>query len=189
MRRMLATLSLLSLLLGGGAQAQSAQFKGMPALSRELATRLAPPGMSLELDWFLPAPGLDDLVGTWSTFGSEHSFQNGSPNALSMVIWHVTLTNLARSIGQWCEAPPLMFENSFAVALRRLCGWPGSAAKDETALEAFWLSLMGHAAPRSEFLAWRAFFLTSSYRDKPARETIPAMALAIMLNPYFLLAR
>ena len=46
---------------------------------------------------------------------------------------------------------------------------------------------MGFSAPREEYLAWRDFFLNSSYRDKPAREAVPAMALSIMLNPHFLL--
>ena len=180
----------LAICLGGARPwAQSAQFKGMPALSRELSTRLAPPTMALDLDWYLPAPGLDDLVGTWSTFGSEHSFQNGTPNALSMVIWHVTLANLARNLGDWCVSPPLMFEDRFAATLRRLCGWPAPDASNDATLEAFWLSLMGPAAPRAEFVAWRDFFRNSSYRDRSARETVSAMALAIMLNPYFLLNR
>ena len=31
------------------------------------------------------------------------------------------------------------------------------------------------------------YFLSSSYRDRPATETIAAMTLAITMNPYFLM--
>lgn len=170
--------------------AQSAQYKGLPVLSRELGSRIAPPGMTIELDWFLPAPTLADLLGTWSAFGSEHSFQNGAPNALNMTIYHVTLTNFARAMGTWCEAPPLVFEDRFADTLEQLCQWPQAGARDEDTLQAFWLGVMGYAAPRAEYEAWRDFFLGSTtYRDKPARETVSAMALAILMNPYVLLHR
>ena len=190
-RRLLAA-SLLAATLGwhaAPAQAQSAQFKGIAAVSRELSARIAAPGLAVELDWFLPAPGLGDLLGAWSIFGSEHTFQNGTPNTLNMVIYHVTLTNFARTLGQWCRTPPLAFEDRFAATLGRLCKWPAPEAKDDATLQAFWLALMGFAAPREEYEAWRTFFLTSSYRDRPARETVPAMALALTLNPFFLLHR
>lgn len=173
----------------GPLAAQSAQFKGVAALSRELSARIAAPGLSVELDWFLPAPGLNDLLGAWSAFGSEHTFQNGTPNTLNMVVYHVTLTNFARTLGVWCKTPPLRFEDRFAATLGRLCTWPAAAAKDDATLQAFWLALMGFAAPREEYEAWRTFFLTSSYRDRPASETVPAMALALTLNPHFLLHR
>jgi hypothetical protein len=70
-----------------------------------------------------------------------------------------------------------------------MCTWPQADAKDEAVMLPFWVSLMGYSAPREEYEAWRKFFLTSSYANKPARETISAMALAITLNPYFLLHR
>lgn len=168
---------------------QSAAFKGMPSLSRELSSRIAPRDMPLELDWFLPAPGLDYLVGRWSSFGSEHSFHNGSPNALSMVIWHVTLSNFAAQLGNWCTRPPLTFEGHFAATMGKLCSWPAADAKNEDTMLSFWVAMMGFAAPREEYVAWRDFFLASSYRDKPGRETVAAMALAITMNPYFLLHR
>ncbi len=36
---------------------------------------------------------------------------------------------------------------------------------------------------------WRDFFLASSYRDRPANETVAAMTLAITMNPYFLISK
>jgi hypothetical protein len=170
------------------ATAQTAEFKGMPTLSRELAPRLAPAGMTFDLDWYLPAPGLDYLLGKWSSFGSEHAFRNGVPNALNMTVYHATLSRFSTALGDWCKAPPLTFENRFAGTLWALCRWPAQEAQNDTVLLSFWVGLMGYGAPESEYQAWRAFFL-DTYRDKPARETVSAMALAIFLNPHFLLHR
>jgi len=72
--------------------------------------------------------------------------------------------------------------------LRTLCRWPAAAAKADAVLLEFWLSVMGHNAPHTEYLAWREFFLTT-YANRPAAETIDAMTLAITMNPYFLLHR
>ncbi|MET0652532.1 MAG: hypothetical protein ABWY63_08430, partial [Hyphomicrobiaceae bacterium] len=68
--------------------AQTSRFKGWAAISKELSTRIAPKGESLDLDRFLPAADMEDLLGSWSTFGSEHAFQNGLPNSISIAIWH-----------------------------------------------------------------------------------------------------
>ena len=79
-------------------KAQNAQFKGWAAVSRELSTRLAAPGASLDLHKFVPADDLDELLGTWNRFGDEHTLQNGSPNSVSMVIWRVALSGFAKSV-------------------------------------------------------------------------------------------
>jgi hypothetical protein len=191
MRRALAALLAALTLVASALPAlgQSAEFKGMPNVSRELSSRIAPRDLPFELDWYLPAPGLDYLVGRWSSFGTEHSFHNGSPNALSMVIWHVTLTNFTGQLGHWCTRPPFTFDSHFTATMTKLCSWPSAQAKGEDVMLSFWVALMGFAAPREEYVAWRDFFLTSSYRDKPGRETVAAMALAITMNPYFLLHR
>ena len=189
MRRLATLVTAALATLAAPALAQQAEFKGMPTVSRELSSRIAPRDLPLELDWFLPAPGLDYLVGRWSSFGSEHSFHNGTPNALSMVIWHVTLNNFSGKLGEWCSKPPFTFESHFAATMTRICTWPQAQAKDEDTMLSFWVALMGFSAPREEYVAWRDFFLTSSYRDKPAREAVAAMALAITLNPHFLLHR
>jgi hypothetical protein len=188
-RRLLAALALAAVATTSSAWAQSAEFKGMPQISRELSNRIAPRDKPLDLDWFLPAPGLDYLVGRWSSFGSEHSFHNGAPNALSMVIWHVTFSNFARNLGNWCQTHSLVFEDHFAHTMWRLCTWPKPEAKNEDVLLQFWVAMMGFSAPREEYVAWRDFFLNSSYRAKSGKETIEAMALAIMMNPHFLLHR
>jgi hypothetical protein len=193
-RPRMATLTLLVGLLGAialpcAAHAQSSQFKGWPAVAHELSTRLAPPGQELALDQFIPAEGLNELLGTWDSFGGEHNFTNGSPNAVNMVIWRVVLSGFARGVAESCETPRLAFQTRFLGTLKRLCGWPNPDAKSEGVMQDFWFGVMGYNAPETEYRAWRDFFLTSSYRDSSARETIDAMTLAITMNPYFLLHR
>ncbi len=184
-----AALALGLCIAAGPATAQMSQFKGMTATSQGLSARIAPAAMPMELDWYLPAYGLDHLLGSWFTFGSEHSFQNGTPNALSMVIWHVTLSGFANSMGASCQWPQLALHPQFLANLKKLCAWPAAEAKTDDVLQAFWLAVMGYDAPRAEYVAWRDFFLASSYKERPAPETISAMTLAIVMNPHFLLQR
>jgi hypothetical protein len=176
--------------LCAGAQtavAQTAQFKGWYVVSSELSTRLAPKGVPLDLDRFLPAEDMEDLLGTWFRFGGEHTYQNGLPNSVNMVIWHVALSRFSKSMAASCKTPELAFHPRFLATLERLCTWPAAQAQSEPVLLDFWLSVMGYNAPEEEFLAWRDFFIRSSYRSRPANETIDAMTLAITMNPYFLL--
>lgn len=186
----LACATLLTVTVGAStwAEAQNAQFKGWAAISRELSTRLASPGTSLNLQQFVPADDLEDLLGTWYRFGDEHTFQNGSPNSLSMVIWRVALSGFAKSVANSCRQPRLTFHQRFLTTLRALCRWPAAEAKTDAVLLEFWFSVMGHNAPQTEYMAWREFFLTT-YANRPASETIGAMTLAITMNPYFLLHR
>lgn len=187
MIRLLALALVLGLGAGGArAEVTSSQFKGLAAASRELSSRIAAEGAPIELDSFLPAKDLDSLLGSWANFGSEHSFRNGVPNSLNMVIWHATLSRFAAAVGDSCAGPRLSFHPRFRATLRRVCAWPADEAKSDDALLAFWLALMGHGAPEAEFAAWRDFF-RASYSGKPAAETVAAMTLAITMNPHFLL--
>jgi hypothetical protein len=162
------------------------RFKGLFALSQELSARIAPVDSPIELDRFMPADGLDDLVGTWSNFGTEHRFQNGTPNAVNMVLLRLAFAGFARSLAKSCGSPQMLLTDGFYDTLETLCAWPSAKAKGDTALTAFWLGLMGYDAPEKEFQVWRDFF-RHTYAKKKAAETIEAMTLAIMLNPYFLL--
>src|SRR6266540_7327379 len=124
--------------------AQNSQFKGWAAVSRELSTRLAPPGIALNLYQFVPADDLDDLLGTWYRFGDEHTFQNGSPNSVSMVIWRVALSGFAKSVAGSCQTPQLEFHQQFMKTLLTLCRWPAAEAKADAVMLDFWFSVMGY---------------------------------------------
>ena len=175
--------------LAPAAQAQSAQFKGWSAVSRELSTRLARPGAPLDLDRFMPAEDVDGLLGTWNGFGDEHTFKNGAPNSVNMMIWRVALSRFAKSVAASCKTPELDFSDRFLETLEKLCTWPSAFAKSEAVLSEFWFAVMGYNAPEAEYRAWREFFLASAYRDRPAADAVEAMTFAITMNPYFLLHR
>lgn len=187
MRRLLAMALAVGLwAIGPAAMAQTSQFKGLAAASRELSSRIAPKESPIELGHFLPAEDLDVLLGSWANFGSEHNFRNGVPNSLNMVIWHATLSRFAAAMGESCAKPRLAFHARFQATLKKVCGWPAAEAKSEAALTEFWLALMGYGAPEAEYAAWRDFF-RAAYAGKPAAETVAAMTLAITMNPHFLL--
>ena len=170
----------------GSSVAQTSRFKGWASISKELATRIAPKGETLDLDRFLPAEAMEDLLGSWSTFGSEHSFQNGLPNSINIAIWHATLSNFAKSIGASCSKPQLEFHPQFVQTLQKLCTWPATDAQADALMMEYWLYIMGYNAPEAEYVAWRGYFL-ASYGSRPGAETVTAMTLAITMNPYFLL--
>ena len=48
---------------------------------------------------------MDDLLGTWSRSAPSTRFQNGSPNSVNMVIWHVALSGFAKSVAGSCAQP------------------------------------------------------------------------------------
>ena len=190
MRNLPLSLVALALCSAPALAADSApQFKGMAMISMELSARIAPREEPFELDRFMPADGLDELAGTWSNFGAEHRFSNGTPNPVNTVIIHASLSGFAAAMGKSCREPLLQLNDRFADTLEEICAWPKPKAKTDAAMSAFWLALMGYEAPKQEYLAWRDFFLSSSYRDRPATETVAAMTLAITMNPYFLITK
>ncbi len=168
------------------AGAAPAQFKGLSALSKELSARIAPLEAPIELDRFMPADGLDDLTGTWSAFGTEHTFRNGQPNAVNMVLLRLAFSRFAKSLAASCASPQLLLNEPFFDTLEALCTWPSAEARSEDVLIAFWLAMMGYNAPKSEYEIWRDFVRDTYTKRKPS-EAIEAMTVALMLNPYFLL--
>ena len=171
------------------ASAQISKFKGWASVNRELTARIAPSGVEFEMEKYIPATGLEQLLGTWNSFGAEHSFKNGLPNPLNMLIWQVALKSVSGVMGRACSSTQIRYHQKFVAILQKLCTWPAATAKDQDVLMDFWLSLMGYNAPESEFTAWQEFFTTSSYKNRKPDETIEAMAFAIFMNPYFLLNR
>jgi len=131
---------------------------------------------------------MEDLLGTWSTFGSEHYFRNGYPNSLSMMIWHVVMSGFADAMGQSCAGPKLNFNPTFLATLDQVCAWPEATSQSDKALRDFWVAIMGFNAPETEYVAWRDF-IRREYAGKPAAETVRAMVLAVTLHPNFLLHR
>ncbi len=182
-------LLIVAVLASQNSLAQHSQYRGFAAVMKELSVRLAKPGQVIDLYEYVPAEGLETLLGTWYTFGSEHEFRNGSPNSVNVLIWYVTLNDLSAVFGNSCASPKLDFNPEFLGVLNKICDWPKDKAAVEDVMLAYWFSIMGYNAPESEYIQWRDFFLKSSYRTKTAKETVTAMTLAMTMNPYFLLNR
>jgi len=88
------------------------------------------------------------------------------------------------------ESPPaqLAVRPTFHAALMPLCKWPADSAKSDTALYNYYTALLSFDAPPEEFAAWKDYFLNNAqYANAPASTALPAMTLAALFNPYFLL--
>lgn len=166
--------------------ALAARIKGLSAISQELSARIAVPEDPIDLSDFMPGEGLETLTGTWQPQGSEHTFQNGEPNAVNMVLIRLAFSRFAQNLAGSCQTAYFSLNDDFYDALEALCAWPSADARSDEVLQDFWLYLMGYSAAESEYIAWRGFILRE-YGGKPARETIEAMTLSLMLNPYFLM--
>ena len=134
------------------------------SMSKELSTRIAPKGEPLDLDRFLPAEDMEDLLGTWSAFGGEHVFQNGLPNSVNMVIWHASLSRFRQEHRRSC----MQVRNSSStrkfsqIAARSCAPGPQPAPRSERAADGLLAQRHGlQRAGRPNLLAWRDFFLAS----------------------------
>lgn len=166
--------------------AQAARMKGLSVISQELSSRIATPDMPIDLTDFMPGEGLETLAGSWLPQGTEYSFQNGDPNAVNMVLIRLTFFRFAQSLAKSCETAHFPLNDNFYDTLEALCAWPSPEAQKDGVMQDFWLYLMGYDAAETEYTAWRDF-IRRDYGGKPARESIEAMTLSLMLNPYFLL--
>ncbi len=165
-----------------------ANFKGDYVIGKTLEERLMPDGKTFNFDQYTSDPGLSYLLGVWDDFGTQHVFRNGLPNPVNTLVWYTSLSSLADDLAANCGPAPKIVSNAeFAKALSAICQWPAATAKTDSAMLGFWIALMGYDAPESEYDAWKSFFLTSSYQNRPAPETVKAMTQAILLNPYFLI--
>lgn len=167
-------------------QSTPARLKGLSAISQELSARISLKDDPIDLTSFMPGEGLQSLTGAWLPKGAGNSFQNGEPNAVNMALLRLVFSRFANSLARSCDSAEYSFNDRFYDTLEALCAWPSEDAQSEEVMLDFWLFLMGYNAEQSEYLAWREFIRTS-YGDKSPGESIEAMTLALMLNPYFLL--
>lgn len=172
----------------------AAQFRGYTEINRILKERIIRPS-GFELGRYvgeqISEPNANNLVallGTYQGTDTEGAFKNGDPNAFNMTLWHLLLSRLADDIGRQCKNKnQLPVLPAFAAVLKPVCSWPNASAKDDSVLHAYWLVITGYEMPDDEYNTWKTFFLSDTYAQKPAREAVAAMTLAIFYNPYFLL--
>jgi hypothetical protein len=167
-------------------------FKGYDALNSLVRDRLIAPGKAYDVGSYLGSSQLESLLGTYQSNGLNQLFVNGSPNVLNMVLYHLALSGLAGDIGGLCGQPSTSalagyVSADFQAALTPLCAWPAPSAKTGDVLLGFYTAVMSFDAPPEEYQAWSQFFLGPDFSARTAKDTVTAMSLTLLLNPYFLL--
>lgn len=184
-------------LLPLSATAQVGQYRGYVMSQSLLSERLLDQAEGINYSNFLyplsgqPLLSMLDLLGSYQGGSlSKREFRNGQPNSVNMLLWYMVLNSFAFEVQKNCNNTfTLPLSTAFRQTLNQICQWPQATAQSESAMQAFWLAIMGYDAPEEEFQAWREFFLNSSYASKPAHETVSAMVLAMVYNPHFLLRK
>lgn len=184
---------LLLLWMPAAALANVGEYRGYVAAQNLLAERLLLEGQPDRPFSFYPYTdnqgGLLNLLGFYQSTG-ENSFRNGQPNAINTLVWQLVLQGFANDLADHCRGQSsLLLQPVFQSTLATVCRWPAPEAQEESTMRMLWLSVMGYDAPEEEFLAWRDFFLRSSYAAKPAAEAVPALLFSILYNPHFLLRK
>ena len=141
--------------------------------------------------------GLKDLLGVYVQVNGATIFKNGTPNALNMALWQTVCRGFAHDLAQVCAPGGLQgmgftLRDVLASKLLPLCKWPAATAKDEQVMLNVWMAVMGFQAPKSEFVAWRQWFVETqapAYDTAANTEVLTAMLEAAMMNPYFLLSQ
>ncbi|WP_394832644.1 hypothetical protein LVJ94_39685 [Pendulispora rubella] len=185
-----------------GVDSKSAHYRGYVAMNEILRSRLVAKPTSFTLSQYLEDPSSDagtglvlaKLLGDWSGDGSRNAFQNGDPNAMSLVIWRMAFTGLGKDVASLCPGasklrtiPDFELRSSLVPVVQSLCTWPQDQAREDTVLRSFWQGLTGYDAPPKEYEAWREEFLGPTFQNATAETLITTMVTAALLNPYVLL--
>ena len=175
-----------------GNELSPALLYGYKVVEEKVAARLLRPGAVVNLSDYLDGvaghlgtSSVVDLLGAYKSADSVTNFRNGSPSAISTLLYWVAFSGLAADL--YHRKPGLPLQPGFETLLGQVGRWPREEAKADALLEALWLQVMGFAAPAEEFRAWRDFFRQSSYARKAGAETVPVMLATILMNPFFLL--
>lgn len=175
-------------LLTSPARAGVGEYRGFVAAQNIIAERLMA-GPFMFYDYVGSQYGLLNLMGYYDPNG-ENAFRNGEPNAINTLIWQMALDAFAKDMAGHCEGRSrLLLQPLFQSTLATICRWPAPEAQSEPAMRMLWLSVMSYDAPEEEYLAWRDFFLRSSFASRPASEAVPALLFSILYNPHFLLRK
>jgi len=190
-KSMIACLTLLSCFFHPAmATAKVGEYRGYIAAESLISERLLLEGAPFSFSTYSNGQrGLLNLLGFYESDG-ENSFRNGQPNSINMLMWQMVLQGFASDVAAHCtNQSRLLFQPVFRSTLDTLCRWPSPEAQDDATMRMFWLSVMSYDAPEEEYLAWRDFFLRSSYVSRPASEAVSALILSILYNPHFLLRK
>jgi hypothetical protein len=135
--------------------------------------------------------GIATILGGFSGDGVENDFRNGKPNGMNTAVWKLAVKRFVYNLVD-CASPDDRKRGHYKISrhLRDLivktCQWP---QVEKPYLTDLWTLLMGYQAPKSERDAWMALYLDvdSPFKEETGEDTLRAMIMTIMLNPYFML--
>lgn len=173
--------------------AGAAEFRGYMAANQLLRERVFEEGSEFQLGQYVGQSyhpmqtNLLDLLGTYKT-GFGGGFRNGKPNALNMLLWHLLLSEFSNDVAKACKGnSELDLNDAFLARLKGLCESTTGLRASQDVLFDYWLALMGHDAPVSEFREWERFVSTAPMSDLRGAEAVEQATLSILNSSYFLL--
>jgi hypothetical protein len=150
--------------------------------------------------------GFRALLGSFQGAQGQITYQNGSPNAVNMLLWDLILSRMASSLATACapaeaQLPYVRFTGgdgatrdlklkpTTVARMTAVCAWPADDAGRRAALQSLWFGVMGFEAPGAELDAYLAAFGGdgSPVGALEPSERLRVLLRAMFLNPHFLL--
>ena len=151
-------------------------------------------GSYLNLDDFEFSNPVHILMGGYDGFGIDRQFKNSKPNAVSMLLWRVTLLGLAKDLSRVCTtAPDADFgfignlQARVASDLLALCQVKRDEVRSREIATNVWLDLMAFDAPQDESAIWIDFLFSNERNVQSPERFVETSLAALFLNPYFLM--
>jgi hypothetical protein len=134
------------------------------------------------------------LLGIYEGVGDRNNPRNAIPNGMNTLLWYITLSKVAASIGENCHRETDDYEVGgepadphFVQNLQALCQFDPAQPIDETKFRAVWNSVMDYGLPEEEYKAWNQYLMEQKKRATKSEEFVAGVFLAMFFNPYFLL--
>ncbi|MGE3975232.1 MAG: hypothetical protein AB7F59_11970 [Bdellovibrionales bacterium] len=160
-------------------------YKGISTVSKNLSIRIGSTPDSIHLNRYL-GDDIGQLLGYWEA----GTYRNGLPNATNLMVWHLGFDSFITHLLTTCAGHTLEFlDPQYREFLFSFCKWPSPEVRNAEVLEKFWIQHMAYDAPYSEFLSWKALFLSETYQTTYAPDALRDMWFAIFINPHFLLKK
>ena len=183
-------------------------YKGYAAISNALASRLVEPGSVFDLAFYLDGSGssasifpgeLFKLLGSYQSDGLRSEFENGQPNGINLMVWHLALSGLGDELGLQCAVPPttpdltathppLTLRAEVKAAIKSVCGFELlSETQRGVVLDGLWRVLTGWELPEAERSAWMDWAKSPDLVTMQSTELLSALTEAALFNPHLLL--
>ena len=179
---------------------RSTRLKGFLEISAQISDRIIVNrntfslGSYLKLEAFSFFDPVHLLMGGYTGFGVQREFKNGTPSAVSILLWRVTLLGFAHDLSRIClggeDSLAGVLGNlqpQFAADLKALCSANRDPASSGEVASKVWVDLMAFDAPQEEAGIWTEFLASKEMKNETPEDFVEASLTALFLNPYFLM--